>query len=96
MPISPAGQIEARRGLTSSTPARTAASISSRVIAGPRVILRVPGAIRVDRSAGWAASGPATPTSATMTSAPAQRASTLTAAPPRRKFSTICAVTICG
>jgi NaMN:DMB phosphoribosyltransferase len=39
---------------------------------------------------------PAIPKSATTTRAPAWRASTLMAAPPRRKFSTICAVTTCG
>ena len=71
MPISPVparSRPAARSASTSAMPASTAASISSRVIAGPRVMLRVPGAIRIDRSAGWAASGPATPRSATTTS----------------------------
>ena len=40
--------------------------------------------------------GFATPKSAMTTRAPQSRASALTAAPPRRKFSTICAVTDCG
>ena len=40
--------------------------------------------------------GVATPTSTTMTRAPTSRAMTLMAAPPARKFATICAVTACG
>ena len=57
-------------------------------------MIRVPLAIAPHRPArAVAAGGVATPKSATTTRAPTSRASTLTAAPPRRKFSTICAVT---
>src|SRR3990170_154582 len=63
-------------------PTSMAARASSRVMAGPLAMLRVPGPILRLTSPGCAASGTATPKSATTTGAPTWRASTLTAAPP--------------
>src|SRR5207249_2362184 len=62
----------------------------------PRAILSVPRASAQSIRPADRGNGPATPKSATTTRAPACRASTLMAAPPARKFSTICAVTIWG
>ena len=59
-------------------------------------MLAVPGPIGQATSSAERVSGAATPKSATTSRAPAWRASTFTAAPPRRKFSTICAVTTWG
>src|SRR5437763_4163646 len=85
-----------RASRASRAPVSIALTAWPRVIAGPRARLAVPGAIGHETSPGAGGVGFATPKSATTTRAPAWRASTLTAAPPPRKFSTICAVTIWG
>ena len=80
----------------SSMPVSRAAFISAFVIAGPLQKLRVPGAVRRLISSLESGSAVATPTSTTLSSMFPARASALMAAPPRRKFNTICAVTSCG
>src|SRR6201987_270809 len=65
-------------------------------LAGPWVKSAVPGAILRGSSPGTASRSAATPTSTTVTSAPAWAANALTTAPPARKLATIWAVTSCG
>ena len=80
----------------SATPASTQASACSRDIAGPCVMSAVPRPTPTTRRSGCAGSGVATPASTISSRTPACCAITLTAAPPARKFSTICAVTSRG
>src|ERR1044072_8694858 len=68
-----------------------AGSSARLAVPGPSGRLRNPGA--PSQTAG---SGVATPTSTTITDAPAARARTLIAAPPPTKLATIWAVTSCG
>ena len=103
MPMSPVATRSAPASIasiTSRAPCSIAASACSRVMAGPRVMFAVPAPSGQRTRAPPIPGGPpialATPKSATTTRAPHSRASTLTAAPPRRKFSTICAVTDWG
>src|SRR6267378_2954025 len=99
IPISPVPRRSAPASIAaraSRAPVSMALTAWARVIAGPRAMLAVPGAIGQATSSDARAIGFATPKSATITRAPACRASTLTAAPPLRKFSTICAVTTWG
>ena len=100
MPMSPVATRSAPPSIASMTrraPASIAASACARLMAGPRVMFAVPAPSGQRTSAPPISDRPpiglATPKSATTTRAPQSRASTLTAAPPRRKFSTICAVT---
>ena len=96
MPMSPVATRSAPASIapmTSRAPASIAASARSRVMAGPRAMFAVPAPSEQRTSAAESPIGFATPKSATTTRAPQSRASTFTAAPPRRKFSTICAVT---
>src|SRR5207302_780711 len=69
---------------------------SSRLMAGPIAKFLVPGPIARARISGEGGSGSRTPMSTTTTRAPACRARTLIAAPPRAKLSSICRVTSCG
>ena len=99
MPISPVASRSAPASIASSAnpaPVSIARIACSRLIAGPPAMFAVPGPIGHATRAGERPSGPATPKSATTTRAPAWRARTFTAAPPRAKFSTICAVTTWG
>ena len=99
MPISPVARRSApasRASPASLAPLSIAWTACSRVIAGPAAMFAVPGPIGHRTRSGDGPSGLATPKSATTTRALACRARTFTAAPPRTKFSTICAVTICG
>src|SRR5881296_227983 len=99
IPISPVARRSAPASSACSAsraPVSSACRACACVIAGPRARLAVPGAIAQATSSGELPIGLATPKSATTTRAPAWRARTFTAAPPRRKFSTICAVTIWG
>ena len=66
------------------------------VMAGPRVKFWVPFAIRRETTPGMDSAGPFTPMSTTTSLAPAWRARTLMAAPPRAKLSSICHVTSDG
>jgi hypothetical protein len=77
-------------------PMPSAASAVARVMAGPRDRFAVPGPRLWTRMAGVGGGGYLTPMSTTTTRAPAWRASTLMAAPPRAKLSSICPVTSCG
>ena len=99
MPMSPVTRQRlpaATRSRAISRPTVSAAVACSRVIAGPSVKSAVPGAILRGSSPGTGSSGAATPTSTTVTSAPAWAANALTTAPPARKLATIWAVTSCG
>ena len=84
------------RPASSSAPARSAVSYCSRVIAGSIARLRVPGAILRETRPGASRGSPATPASTTAISTPFARAKTFAAAPPARKFATICRVTAWG
>ena len=57
------------------------------VIAGSARALRVPGPMRRESRSGCSIGAPATPASTTRSAAPTERAKTLAAAPPARKFS---------
>jgi hypothetical protein len=81
---------------TRAAPAASAAFASSSVIAGSSAKLRVPRAIGSDTSRSDAGSGDATPASTISSTLCATPANALIAAPPARKFATICAVTDCG
>ncbi|MOA00771.1 hypothetical protein D3C78_1201450 [compost metagenome] len=72
-----------------------AASASSRLIAGPWAMLAVPYLTLREIRSGWLKSE-FTPISTQFTSAPACLAKTFTAAPPAKKFNTICGVTSAG
>ena len=96
IPISPVPTQSGAAASTSAAPSTIARTASSRVIAGPFVMLRVPGPTRRSTTAPSSASAVTTPRFATTTRAPTWRASTFTPAPPRAKFSTICAVTAWG
>src|ERR1700749_5028756 len=65
-------------------------------MAGPSVKCPGAGAVLRGSSPGTASRSAATPTSTTVTSAPAWAANALTTAPPARKLATIWAVTSCG
>jgi hypothetical protein len=65
-------------------------------MAGCTALLAVPGAILACTRPGTSPKSWLTPASTTCTARPWSRASTLTAAPPARKFMTICQVTSCG
>ena len=79
IPISPVPTQSGAAASTSAAPSAIARTASSRVIAGPFVMLRVPGAMRRSTMPAWPASGAATPRSATTTRAPTWRARTFTA-----------------
>ena len=99
MPISPVARRSAPASIASCAsraPVSIARIACSRVIAGPAAMFAVPGPIGHSTRSGARSRGVATPKSATTTRAPACRASTFTAAPPRVKFSTIWAVTTWG
>ena len=96
IPISPSIRALPGRPRTSSWPLRIACRHCSIVMAGPWLQSAVPGATLHTRSASRGAKSCATPQSTTVSAMPCCFASTLTAAPPARKFSTICQVTSCG
>jgi hypothetical protein len=98
MPISPKPITLAllRVAQHAAMPALMAAPASAGVMAGCSTKLRVPLATRQFTSPGDAGSGARTPTSTTSSASPCSRVNTLIAAPPFRKFSTICAVTSAG
>ncbi|MCY1299691.1 hypothetical protein D9M70_492300 [compost metagenome] len=81
---------------TRAMPAVIAAAACSGVIAGSCAKLRVPSAMRQLTSPGAAGSGTRTPASTISSAMPCWRENTLIAAPPARKFLTICAVTSAG
>ena len=106
MPISPSSSALPGRPCTSAMPWRRACAHCSALMAGccdasavPRC---APSALRTSRPARCAPAGkPArksclTPQSTTVNASPCWRASTLTAAPPDKKFSTICQLTSLG
>ncbi len=96
MPISPSSSALPGSSRTSARPPAIAASHCAALIAGPALASAVPGPIlRTSRPARGAKSW-RTPASTTLSASPCWRASTLTAAPPARKFSTICQVTSGG
>ena len=102
MPISPSSSALPGRSRTSSIPLVSACAHWSVLMAGPWLASFVPGATLRSSRLGWpgaasrGAMSRATPQSTTVRARPCWRASTLTAAPPARKFSTICQVTSLG
>ncbi len=103
MPISPSSSALPGKPRTSSMPLFSAWAHCAALMAGPvdwRLACRAPPCA----PAGWGWPGAAsrgamsraTPQSTTVSARPCWRASTLTAAPPARKFSTICQVTSLG
>ena len=99
MPMSPVRATSRPRSISSRTrlrPCSIATSASTTDIAGPFVMLAVPRLTFNARSCGCTGRSASTPRSATTTRAPNLRASTLIAAPPFRKLSTICGVTSFG
>ena len=102
MPISPSSSTLPGRSRTSSMPLFSALAHCAALMAGPWLASFVPGATLRSSRRGWpgaasrGAMSRATPQSTTVRARPCWRASTLTAAPPARKFSTICQVTSLG
>ena len=102
MPISPMPSNVtpfATNSVATRMPMLTAAAICARVMAGPSARFAVPAASRSRRmtaAPGVSGSGDFTPMSTTITSAPTWRASTLMAAPPAAKLSSIWPVTSAG
>lgn len=81
---------------TRAAPAESAVIASSRDIAGSAAKLRVPRATGSDTSRSDSGNGDATPASTISSALCATPENALIAAPPARKFATICAVTACG
>ncbi len=102
MPISPSSSALPGRLRTTSMPLASAWAHCAAVMAGPVDASCVPAATLRTSSCGWpgaaerGAKSRATPQSTTVRARPCWRASTFTAAPPARKFSTICQVTSLG
>ena len=96
MPISPSISTLPGSSRTSAMPLATACSHCDWLMAGPADASAVPGAILRITSPARGAKSWRTPQSTTVRASPCWRASTLTAAPPARKFSTICQVTSLG
>ncbi|MBA7712130.1 hypothetical protein ES703_121100 [subsurface metagenome] len=99
IPMSPTPTMSsplATSSFITSMPASIARSASSRLIAAPLAILPVPEAIFLETSKGWGSRFADIPMSTTTTRALMCRASTLMAAPPFKKLSTIWAVTSWG
>ena len=99
MPISPVAMRSApacAASCASATPARTHSSACARDIAGPCAMSAVPLPMRMERSSGCSGRAAAMPASTMIWRAPICRDRTLTAAPPDRKLSAICAVTAWG
>jgi len=96
MPISPSNKALPGRPCTTATPCASAAAHCAGVMAGSTLASALPLATLRSCKPGCGDSGLATPQSTTVSAKPCRRASTLTAAPPARKFCTICAVTALG
>ncbi|MCY1381244.1 hypothetical protein D9M69_691270 [compost metagenome] len=96
MPISPSSSALPGSARTTSRPLAMAWAHCSGVMAGPAEASAVPAAMRRDTRPGRGWKSRRTPQSTTVSARPCWRASTLTAAPPARKFSTICQVTSLG
>ncbi len=101
MPMSPVPNrsVSSASDWATSMPASMAATACSRVMAGPRAMLAVPGPTLFETILPAATSGPksaATPMSTTTTRAPASRPRALIPAMPAAKPWTICPVTSCG
>ena len=86
----------ATRSRATSSPATSAATACSRLIAGPSVKSAVPRATLRGSSPGGRLEIGRDPHVDHETSAPTWAANALTTAPPARKLATICAVTSCG
>jgi hypothetical protein len=92
IPMSPVTRHRApprTRSAATAAPTSSAARASAVVIAGSTARFAVPLRIFAIRRPGWPIRSPSTPTSTTVTDAPAWRASALMAAPPARKLATI-------
>ena len=96
MPISPSSSTLPGRFCSSVLPAAIAVAHSSIVIAGPSSMSRLPMPILAISRPGRGSKTWRTPASTMLSCSPCWRASTDTAAPPARKFSTICQVTSGG
>ncbi|MDT4867803.1 hypothetical protein FQZ97_1027330 [compost metagenome] len=96
IPISPSSSALPGRPRTRAAPLASASSHCAALMAGPSSASAVPGATLLITRPGRGAKSWRTPQSTTVRPMPCCRASTLTAAPPARKFSTICQVTSLG
>jgi hypothetical protein len=96
MPISPSSSALPGSSRTMARPLAMASAHCAALMAGPADASAVPGAILRSSSPARGAKSRRTPQSTTVSARPCWRASTLTAAPPARKFSTICHVTSLG
>ena len=96
MPISPSSKALPGRPCNTSRPLAMACAHCAALMAGPSSASAVPWAILLINKPSRGAKSCFTPQSTTVRPMPCWRASTLTAAPPARKFSTICQVTSLG